>query len=189
MIDDLLLKVKNRQLVMILLPIVGGALIGTLFIVKPALKKISVAKHEKMNLSQKTATFNNIVALENKIMLYKNKIAVDGSKGSVSERLNLLASDSGLVVLSTSSDEKKAVGTSFEVAQVRIESEGNYHQLGDFVSRVENLPECVKILSVDIKADLSNNTADTVAGKGLRQKPVYQINVGAGFFYGKKDAL
>ena len=203
MINDLLLKIKNRRLVMMLVPVITGTFVGGVLVVKPAFQKICAVHAKKQSIVKNEAVFKNVVAWEKKMAVYKGRLSQVGEKTQMIERLNTLASESGLLVLSVAPEEKRALGTYFECAPVKIEAEGNYHQLGDFVSRVENLPEFVKILNVDIRREssseetMSNSPATglkaSAAADGIRARNggqrLYKISVGVGFFYAQKDAL
>ena len=186
---------------MTLAPVIAGVFIGGIWVIKPAFQKIGAVHAKKQSVSKNEAVFKNVMAWEKKLAVYKDRLSQVGEKTQMIERLSTLASESGLLVLSVAPEEKKPLGTYFECAPVRIEAEGNYHQLGDFVSRVENLPEFVKILSVEIKPEstsegifpsssaggLKNSgTGDSARNGGQHS---YKISIEVGFFYAQKGAL
>ena len=189
MIDELLLKVKNRNLVVILVPAILGLFIGTAVVARPAFKKIQAVDKEKKDLSQKAGVLNNIQSWEKKLEIYKNKLA-PGEKPQFIDKMNTLASQSGLSVTSISPDEKKPAGDGFEYVPIRIDAEGNYHQLGEFVSRVENLSQTAKIMSVEISAGGSFDDADFGSltpgaapfRSGRASSRAYKMSATVGFF-------
>lgn len=193
-LDDLLLKVKNRKLVMLLIPIVAGVLIGGNMVVKPYLKRLATVKAEMGNLSQKESLYRTIAEQEKKISDYRQHLSRISDKAKVIEELNTLAAQSGLTVLSMIPDEKSVAAVYLEKIGVKIEAEGNYHQLGDFVSRVENLEQFAKILYVEIDTESSrtdNNAERGGATPRIRSSGInaYKILLVVGLFYPVKDVF
>ena len=141
-LDDLLLRVKNRKLVVMVFPIVAGVLLGGMMVVKPSIKRLSVLKAEKTGMPQKESLYNAIVQKEKKLSEYRQYLSRISDKAKFIEELNTLAAQSGLTVVSMVPDEKKVTAGYLEKIDVRIEAEGNYHKLGEFVSRgrIQDVP-------------------------------------------------
>ena len=194
-LDDLLLKVKNRKQVMMLFPIVAGFLIGGHMVVGPSLNRLAALRTEKNGLLQKGTLYQSIADQEKKISDYRKNLSKISDKAKAIEELNALAAQSGLTVLSMVPDEKKITATYLEKINVKIEAEGNYHQLGEFVSRVENLEQFVKILSADINTETSrddlNAPQDPAAALRARspQNNTYKMSLVVGLFYPVQDVF
>lgn len=191
MIDDLLLKLKNRRLVVILVPLIGGLFAGGVLVVKPGLARIAVIKTELGGLSKKETSFGNIANSEKRLSGYKQKLSGTGDKAWLIEELNSIADKAKFSILSITPDEKKSAGGGYlERISVRIEAEGNYHQLGEFISRVENLEQYVKILTVDIDRNLSEGPVVAVSGPAAKPKASnYKISLSVGLFNPTPGAL
>jgi len=190
MIDDLLLKLKNRRIVVILVPLIGGLFAGGVLVIKPGLSRIAVVKAELGGLSQKEASFGNIANSEKKLSGYKQKLSSAGDKAWLIEELNSIADKTKFSILSITPDEKKLAGGGYlERISVRIEAEGNYHQLGEFVSRVESLEQYVKILAVDIDRTASAGVLDAAGGGARPKASIYKISLSVGLFSPTPGAL
>ena len=93
-------------------------------------------------------------------------------------------------------EEKKPIGVYVERMSVRIDAEGDYHQLGEFVSHVESMPQYVTIANAEITTENSGMMTAPAIGSGddagEPPKPVsqqYKIAVVVGLFNTVKDAL
>ena len=150
-IEPLLLKIKNRRLAVMLAPVVLGILVGGLLVVKPGLKRLNTLKSEIQGLKQKEQAYNAILESEKNTGNLKPKFA--GDKTWLIEQLNTIAQATGFSILTISPDDSKQIGTHLTQTSVRIDAEGNYHQLGEFVSRAESLEAYVKILGANITND------------------------------------
>ena len=185
MIDDFLQKTKHRRLIIMVAPILGGFLLGGNFVVKPGLVKINKVKTDMSGLSQKESAFTHIAAYEQKIDIYKQKLSKEGDKSWLIEQLNAIADKAKFSILSINPDEKKSSSVDyFDRISVKIEAEGNFHQLGEFVSRVESLEQFIKILSIEIDKPIQSSEL----GEGLEERPsnkpgdIYNINLTVGLF-------
>ncbi len=190
-LDDLLLKVKNRKLVVTVVPVLAGALIGMTMVVKPSLKKLSGIKTETSGLSQKQTIYGDIVEKDKRLTDYRDKLSKIPDRTKFIEELNTLAAQSGLSVQSVAPDEKKAVATYLEKVAVKIDAEGNYHQLGEFVSRVESLEPFVKIMSVSIDTEGGDEAegSGAVAAPRIRTSSgnTYRVSLDVGLFFPGKE--
>ena len=185
-LDNLLLKVRNRRLVMTLAPLIGGVALGGLMVVKPALSKISSIQSKKTELSSKVSAFNDILAWEKKLSGFKDRLAPIEDKAKTIEELGTMATTAGLSVNSITPEEKKPVSTYVDRILVRIDAEGNYHQLGEFVSHVENMTNFTKVLSVNINNNLSGPSPSRFNKKTGEDS--YKMSANVGLFYLHKDA-
>lgn len=157
-IDSLLLKVKNRRLFVLIVVAVAGAFLGGVFIIKPGLKRMTTLRSEIASLAQKKATYQFLVDSEKKAEVYKARFPANADKSWLVEKLNTLANDSDLPVTSIQPEEKETIEGHLQRTSIHIDAEAGFHELGEFVSRVENLEPFVKIL------DLSLRVGDAPAG-------------------------
>jgi Tfp pilus assembly protein PilO len=196
-IDEVLLKIKNRKLVMILTPILGGAFIGGAMVVKPALNRIRVLEQEKNSLVSKAGLFTNIIGLDKKMSDYKERLGAAPAKAEWLEELNDYATEAGLNILSLTPVEKQLVGPYLEETSVQIDAEGFYHQLGQFVSRVESMKQVVRVLSLEISGNRGKDSESQSDFEGpiapqrlqIKGPQKCKISLTVGLFYPQKDAL
>ncbi len=194
MIDDLLLRVKNRKLVVLLLPVLVALFLGGMIVVKPSFVRIATLKTRKNDLSKKESVFNAIVEQEKKLFGYRERLSKVPDKAKFIEDLNRLAGESGLTVLSMVPEEKKVTAVYLEKIGVKIDAEGNYHQLGEFISRVESLDQFAKIILVDIDKESNIESygqpeAGVARPNKSGRKNGYNLSMVVGLFYPVKDVF
>lgn len=192
MIDDFLLKLKNRKLVVLLAPVLVGLLLGGLLVVRPFLTRVVAIRTEKSALSQKESVFNTMIEQEKKISNYRQRLSLIQDKAKFIEELNGLAGQSGLTILSMVPEERRLTAAYLEKIDVKIDAEGNFHQLGAFVSRIESLEQFVKIVQADINTESNVDSAENQeSGGAVRARSsrgnVYKISIVVGLFYPAKD--
>lgn len=195
MIGDLLLKIRNRKLVVLLAPVIGGFFLGSLLVVKPSLVRLAAIKAEKDDLSRKESIYNNVVAQEKKLFDQRQRLSKMLDKAKFIEELNTLAGRSGLTVLSMIPEEKVVTAVYLEKIGVKIGAEGNYHQLGEFISRVENLEQFAKVINVFIDTEASREDTGGQQDVGMAARTrasknsTYKISLVIGLFYPAKDVF
>lgn len=189
-IEPILLKMKHRRPVVILAPIVFGLLVGGVMVVKPSMGRFLSIKSEIQGLKQKEPSYNIILESEKKIEILKTRFT--GDRTWLIERLNAIAGETGFSIVMILPEEPKKLGEYLERASVRIDAEGSYHQLGEFVSQVESLERYVKILSVDINADTASKKLQGMpAASPSRAKQagnLYDISMSIALFSAQKAA-
>ena len=181
-IEPLLLKVKNRRLVVIVVPIVAGLSLGGMLLVKPAFDRLVNIKKEIQGLKQKELSYGVILESEKKVGELKGRFS--GDKSWLIEQLNTVAEKTGFSILTILPEDPKKVGDYLEQTSVRIDAEGDYHQLGEFVSRVESLEPFIMMLSVSITTDTmpayQQGPLGSSPNRGRRNINIYTINLSVG---------
>lgn len=181
-IESLLLKIKNRRLVVMVAPILLGVLAGGVLVVRPSLGKLGTIKSELSGLKEKEIPYNTILSGEKRLEGMKARFA--GDKTWLIEQLNAIAQKTGFSILSILPEDPKRVGEYLDRTSVRIDAEGGYHQLGAFVSEVESLNAYVKILSLDINSEASSQQAvvGLAPGRARQGSSVYNISLSVGLY-------
>ena len=186
MIEQLIGKMspKNRQILMLGGPILAGSFLGWNLVVKPHMAAIRYAQTEVQNLSSKESSFSNIGVLEKKLTDFKKRFSTSSDSTWLVDQLNSIANESSFTILSVKPEDDLAMlGGYLTRILVRIEADANFHQLGKFVSRVENLEQFVKIVVLEI------DTGD-VSDTGSSRKPTtYKILLNVGMFHPSPGAL
>lgn len=193
MIDEFLLKIKNRRAVVQWAPLVVGSFLGILLIIKPSMTRLFSLQRDIEAISKKTGAYTDILSKEKKLAEYNSRLSPAGDKTKLMDTLNGAASSAGLNISSVTPEENRPVTEYLRQDSVRMDGEGGYHQLGEFISRVENMPDFVKILSVDIFEDASQEGNSAFVslpwgGPGLaapaaqpRRNGLHRISVSTGF--------
>ncbi len=128
---------------------------------------------------------------EIKIADYKKSLVGGGGKTWLIEQINTIAEDTDFGIVSILPDAPKKVGEALERVAVRIDAESNYHELGEFVSRLESLELYLKIQNVEILAAHTQNLeatsmptpATSVGGARPRQsQSLYKISMSVAVF-------
>ncbi len=182
-VESLLLKVKNRRLVVVLIPIVLGVIAGGVLVVKPSLGKLGFAKSELSGLKEKEGHYGAILQGEKRLEELKPRFI--GDKTWLIEQLNTIAQRTRFSILTILPEDPRRVAEYLNQTSVRIDAEGGYHELGEFVSQVENLTGYVKVLSLDINAESPSQQVQAAPGVA-RTRPqttdVYNISLSVGVF-------
>ena len=181
-IEPLLLKLKNRRLVVLGVPAVVGLLLGSMLVVKPAFNRLVSIKSEIQGLKQKEQSYNIILDSEKRVGELKGRFS--GDKSWLIEQLNTIAEKTGFSIINILPEDTKNVGDYLEQTSVRIDAEGDFHQLGEFVSRVESLEPYIKMLSISINTEtlpsLQQGPLGSAPIRGRRNFNVYTINLSVG---------
>lgn len=184
--DDFLLKInaENRRLVAILAPVIIGSILGTNMLITPMFKKIKTMEFEKTGYSEKETVYKNILEWEKKILPYRTEEDKEFDKTALIEQLNSMAGKSGLIILSISPDEKKVSLANIESMLIRIDSEGNYHQLAEFISLAESFKTHTRITSFEINRDSAPDVTTGIS-TSARNK-TYKISLALTVYFGMK---
>ena len=189
-IESFLLRFKRRRLIVIVAPIALGLLAGGALIVKPAIQRITGIKSELAGLARKATSYKYILDTESRMEAYRAKLSKPGDKTWLIEQLNLIGDKTNVSIVSIVPEESKKVGDYLDRTSVRIEAEAGYHDLGEFVSRVENLEPLVKILELGIQIDDEEGVASPGGFQAAARKPnTYRVLMSVGLFAPVAGAL
>ncbi len=185
--DKILLSIKpgNRKLFAILAPVLAGVVLGGHIVVKPVLKKMRMIEAERSSYSQKDVIYKNIIDWDKKISAVGGEEGKNINKDTLIEQLSSLAGKTGLTIVSISPDEKKIVLSNIEGILVRIEAEGNYHQMAEFISQAESLKLHTRLTSLEINRDQVQDMTQGPTGTPINAK-AYKISISLTVYFGTK---
>ncbi len=138
----------------------GGAFICWNSFVKPMNVQIKSHQANMVKIAQTKTAVENLDALQRRFVDYKNVLSETQLISWLIDESNRLATDCGLTIISASPGPD-IPNLDFRRITLRIEARGTYHQLGDFISSIENSERLIKIS--DFSAERGEN-----ATKGLR---------------------
>ncbi len=190
-VDNVLLKFKSadRKMIAILAPIIVGVLLGGNMFMKPLLKKIKSAEAEKTGYAEKETVYKNIIDWDKKMSPYRAQEGKDIDKTALIEQLNSFAGKSGLTILSISPDEKKVSLSNIESMLIRIDAEGNYHQVSEFISLAESIKTHTRVATLEINREWGLSAADTPGAPSSEatKSKTYKISLSLMVYFGMKD--
>jgi Tfp pilus assembly protein PilO len=155
-IENMLLKFKNRKLVVIVVPVLLGLFAGHTLVVRPGLRQLHMTQDELDTLSKKEGSYNFILNNEKKMEGYQQALK-GADKTWLIEHINEAGSKSGVSINSISPDEQRKIGDHLLSIPVRVEAEATYHQLGEFVSQLESSEQFLKILNLSLQGSASQS--------------------------------
>lgn len=145
---DFLQGTKNRQIVVAVLVVLAFGVIGWRFFIGPDLKKmVKLKAQQRVSLSQ-AQSLTGISQLKEKIASYQGRFIDNSNDISwLIEDVNRMAGESGVGLISVGSQQMREMAN-FTKTSLQIEALCTYHELGTFISRIENSERLVKISSL-----------------------------------------
>jgi len=163
-------KMKGKSLILTVGLWGVGFFIGMNFIVSPGIGQIKKIRQEKELETKKAVVLEDIAALQTKNKRYRPMLSESQEVSWLIEALNQMAQASSIALTSVTPLAAEPVA-GFKRIPVRIQTAGNYHQIGDFVSRVESESHFIKIDSVEME-----NTSENVKkGRPMRLSMVLSV--------------
>lgn len=185
MIEEVLTQIKNKKPMLAVTLALAGVIVANLFIVQPMIKGIKGVVAEKEAILKKDPAIRATMALEGQFEKYKNVFPQTSESTQIIGELNSLAADSGFVVQSIIPEPVTKVGANFEKLSVRVDAEGSYHKLGEFVSRIENLKYLVKLARVELGNSKYSPEGSMPMSRG---EGLYKISLTVNLLYPSKEA-
>jgi Tfp pilus assembly protein PilO len=165
-------ELKEKQKVYALVVILGilGILVYYNFIFKPLLFKF-IAKNKEYSklrvkvkadlklLANEPAIRNEYASFKDKAEYLKRMLPAQDQISSLLSDFSSLAESSGVKILKIKPEEniadpkKKAVNNVYSEAPISVEARSGYHQLGDFINKLETGDRFIKIVDIDIKGN------------------------------------
>lgn len=161
-------KKNPKQLTMIIAAISAALLFAfAYFLLFPQLGRLGAlagkAGKAKLELrSAKVAIANidkfkgEIARSSGKIELYEKKLPVEQEMPSLLESLNAMAKRSKMDIISitpVAGSNTGAQKAAYQEFLIKISVRGGYHELGTFLSDIENADRFMKVVDMDIKAN------------------------------------
>lgn len=176
MLAEALGKVKNRKLALAVALALAGVWIGNAMIASPIVRQIKMLENDEGEVAKKEPMLRSIVDLENSLEKHKHALAQTKESAQIIEELSSLAFRSGFAVQSIVPEPPSKTGAGFERLSVRMDAEGTYHELGEFVSQIESLKYLAKIAKVDMSVQKAGGRSGV------------KISLSVNLFYPSKDA-
>ena len=138
--------------------VAGGSFLCWNFFVKPIFVKLKSVKTETAAIGQKKTAVENISALKRRFESYEKSLSPVQQLPWLIEESNRIASESHLTLVSAAPAGDQ-ISEDYKKITLRIEARGGYHELGDFVSRIENLPRFIKISDLHARSTATEEDA------------------------------
>lgn len=177
---------KNKR--MTVAGAIGG---GVLFlswvgVIQPSFNKMKYIETQKKEFREKEPVFREVLATEARLAEYQKRMAQDRDLTPLMSKLTGLAEKAALQNVSTAL-EKSLGGPEGEIEKlsINIEATGSFHQLGDFVSMIENLEDFVRIS----RLDFARSQASTSMAVEQSAKPeMKRFTMAVSTYYVPKEA-
>lgn len=159
------LSEKNKRVF-----IAGGIAASTFFLVwvgvaQPAIRKTQSIEIQKKELQEKEPVLRDVLALEARLAAYQVHLSPDRDLSPLMGDLSDLAEKAGLQSVSTALEKSYATQEGeIEKLSIAIDGMGTFHQLGDYVSRIESLNRYTKVSKVEF-GKTTSSTAMSVSSK------------------------
>jgi type IV pilus assembly protein PilO len=162
------IKKNPKQLTMAMIAAALAALLlFVYFLLMPQLTKLGtlVGKASKAKLEFRSAkvSISNIDKFKSdiskfsaKIDLYEKKLPAEQEMPSLLEELNSMAKKSNLDIISITPSAPRAEGAlkaAYQEFQIKIIARCGYHELGSFLTDLENTDRFMKLVDINIKAN------------------------------------
>lgn len=142
-------RINNKMVVVLAGVFVLAVVFGNNMFIQPFFKKSASVKVTYDQEKNKKALVDEISAIRAHISEFKSKFVSRKEVSNLIQELSEMAMKSGLD-LSAVSPGKSEIQVDYEKTILSLQATGNYHQLGDFVSRVESDPRFLKIESLNV---------------------------------------
>ncbi len=151
-------QTKNTLVIVILGVFVIGSFIGWKIFIGPPIRQLEFMDNENRNTLKKGAAIAALSGLKKGLDKYSPALFETNDFTWLIDELNRTALHAGLIlVLATPLGEEER--GNYTKLTLRIEARGGYHELGRFVSLVENSSRFIKISNLHVVSpDLTNDT-------------------------------
>ncbi len=144
------LNARNKQVLLIAALWIAGLFLGWVFFLGADLQKLSLAKAAKREDAEKQAVLRNITQLEAERETYRQQLAQTSDVSWLVEMLSRISKKTGVKITSIVPLESQRVRR-YEKISLRLKAVCGYHELGNFVSQIENYDKLVKASEMNVQ--------------------------------------
>lgn len=164
---------KNKREVLISLMVIAavGFFVDINFLLRPQIRGLTgqLAEMGRLSSELKTAS-SDIASIENfkkeislykdKVLLYEKQLPVEQEIPSLLEYLSTIAKKSNITIIGITpgrpgvlKEGKSQEGQVYQEVPIVISAKSGYHELGIFLSNIENSDRFMKVVDIDIKVN------------------------------------
>lgn len=144
------LSTRDKLVAITFVVAVGTLIAGWSFVVKPELNAAAKIRAEKNDYRERVGLVSKIADAEKRLAALHGRLPEKAEISWLIETINKLADDAGISLLSVTPVSREPFEGYYRLP-VRIDIECSYHQLGDFVSRVENSPRFLSVRAMRVE--------------------------------------
>jgi len=152
---------KNRILVIAIAVALLSLLYAYFRIYIPVTNEVRRTKEGIHKEGLNADILKRIVVLQDKLSTYEACFAKESEILWLVDRVSRAANDSGLNIIALNSKPLVSLNR-FLYSKVNLEVSGEYHQLGDFVAKMENSGEFIRIEKLSFRKDKESLKADVI---------------------------
>src|SRR3989338_1909645 len=127
-----------------------GLWAGGHFVVTPDLQKIKALKKESQNIELKRDSLAGLIRLENGLKKYSSFFANTRDVSWVVDVLNGIAKETGVEITSFAPRGESRL-SDYQKISLSVVARGQYHALGDFLSRVEQATPQIRLSDLSLQ--------------------------------------
>ena len=150
-------KLLKSALLYTITIVLGVSFIAWSLFIKPVHKKLDAIEIEKKSIGLKKASIENIAAMKGRTLAYEKAVSSAQQLPWLIEESNRMAAESGLTLVSAAPAGASSDDADYKKIGLRIEARGSYHELGQFISMVENSPRFIKVGTVNVTLPTSDD--------------------------------
>ena len=135
---------QNKSVVIVILIFIVALGIGNKFIYQPRTKIIKQIHLEIEKQTQKNGLLQDIIALKKDIASYNERIPRNTEITWIVDEISKLSKDSGIELLSLEPQAIEDRGSYYRLP-LELDIKCSYHQLGNFLSKIENSPKFIRL--------------------------------------------
>lgn len=162
---------KNQKQILIFLGLMAASVVIIYFnfILTPQVRRVvgAIIKTNKMGADLKNAKRdilripefkNNIAAYKEKVDSYERMLPAEQEIPTLLESLSGMAKTSGVKIesimpIARKEEKSQATNQVYQEIPILITAQSGYHELGSFISKLENSERFMKIVDISIKAN------------------------------------
>ena len=148
---------RNLLFVSVVILLVS-AFVGVNFIYQPQMTQIKALEQAFQEEEQLGELLNDISSTEKKIKVYRQRLMEKGKEETeLIDRVREIANAVPVRVVAMTPGGRRATGRGATLVLLRISFEGTYHQIGHFVSKIENSEKFIRLESLRFQGPGGDN--------------------------------
>lgn len=137
--------------------VIAAAVFGWNGLLKPKAELIGKLAVSRANEIERNKYFNSIAEDERKLLAYKKYLSKTQDSSWLIDFVNRVAGETGLSLGSVSPEGAGADLEAYPKISLRIETHCGFHELGEFISRIESAPTLIRINYISMRpSDILN---------------------------------
>lgn len=145
------LRYTNRRLQAIFAAVAVGVLVlGWNVLIREDLKKLGGLRVDRHNQTIRANVLKQILNAERDIAGYRNRLAASNEMSWLMNTVGKVAEDGSFPLRSVDPQNPVRENGAYDKILLQIRTQCTYHELGEFVSRIESYSKLLRVISVSL---------------------------------------